>query len=489
MFRGLSPVIRIKFKSMSAKTFVFIVAILLSQILEAQNFSYDQKIGAQAALQVEQMIGTYPDSLLNAYVNSVGQRLAVGLGEIPFEFQFRVVDMPEPNAFALPGGYIYVSRGILSLINSEDELAGVMGHEMVHVTKRHSVKQMKQGIIPGLLRIPGALVGGLVNEDLGRIINAPVNFGSALFLSSYSRKQERESDELGIKLAARAGYDPKMLSGILESLAAEMKLESGEDEKKSYFSSHPYTPKRVEVLDEQAPLLNWDPRPPIADRNGLYRKLDGMVVGPNPSQGIFSGHVFMHPDLNISVTFPENWESLNVPVAVTAVEPDGKAQIFIGAEDLSGDPDSLGLSYAKILKEKYKIQLRQNESIVVNGYPGYAIAFEDLSGKSPVEVLLYWVKTDKVILNIMGMGYPAYSRALSEAALSVRPLSNEEKAGIAAVRIRLVEAHAGESLQTVCERSENVWDLETTALMNGIRQDALLQDSMLLKIARRETYP
>jgi len=134
------------------------------------------------------MIGIYNDSALNAYVGSIGERLVDVLGDPPVDFQFKVVDMAEPNAFALPGGYIYISRGLLSLVNDEAELACVMGHEMIHVTKRHSVKQMNKSILPGILHIPGAVVG-LFNQDLGRVINAPISFGSELFLSNYSRKQ------------------------------------------------------------------------------------------------------------------------------------------------------------------------------------------------------------------------------------------------------------------------------------------------------------
>ena len=120
-----------------------VFVILFSFTILAQDFSYDKKVGAEGAIQVEQMIGIYNDSTLTAYVDAIGKRMVDVLGDPPVTFQFKVVDMAEPNAFALPGGYIYVSRGLLSLVNDEAELACVIGHEMIHVTKRHSVKQMK----------------------------------------------------------------------------------------------------------------------------------------------------------------------------------------------------------------------------------------------------------------------------------------------------------------------------------------------------------
>jgi len=473
---------------MGHKTLILVISFLIAFSLKGQDFSYDKKIGAEAALQVEQIMGTYPDSVLNAYVNQVGQRLVPVLGTIPFEFRFYVVDMPEPNAFALPGGYVYVSRGILSLMNNEDELAGVMGHEMIHVTKRHSIKQMKQGIIPGILKIPGALIGGLVNENLGRIINAPVNFGSALFMSSYSRKQEKEADELGIRIASEAGYDPIKLSGVLKNLATEMERESGEEEKKSYFSSHPYTPKRVEDIDEKAPLLRWEPRPPIEERDGLYNKLDGMVIGPNPAQGVFEENLFLHPDLGIAITFPEEWDTQNVPVAVVAAQPDGNAQMFIGVENSNLKPDSLGGLFAQMLEEKYNIKPDQNKPIDVNGFKGYVVSFTDLSGKAPLDIQLYWITTDHVLLTIAGMGYASYSLTLANAAKSLRPLTANEKSNITAVRIRFVETQENETIQSFSERTGNVWDVETTALMNDIDHSSSFQAGAVIKIAKKEPY-
>jgi len=334
----------------------------------AQDLSYDKKMGAQAALQVEQSIGIYHDSSLTAYVNQVGDRLVEALGDGPFEFKFFVVDMSEPNAFALPGGYIYVSRGLLSLINDEAELAGVIGHEMIHVTKRHSVKQMKKSIFPSLLHIPGALVG-IFNSDLGNAINTPVSLGSELFLSNYSRKQESESDEYGIKLASKAGYDPAKLAVILNSLSADVELLTGEEEKKSYFSSHPITPKRVEDIDKEISKLEWTEKISIApDKISLYKKLEGMVIGQNPAQGIFEENVFKHPDLNLTITFPEKWNTVNVPVAVGAVQEDGEAQLVFMVDNSDATPDSLGNALVELIqnigqKEKQCSQPKNGKNI------------------------------------------------------------------------------------------------------------------------------
>ncbi|MEZ5196732.1 MAG: M48 family metalloprotease [Bacteroidales bacterium] len=361
-----------------------VILLFISNLSIAQDYSYDKQIGAESAIQVEQTIGIYNDSALTSYVQAVGQRLVGALGESPFTFQFHVVDMAEPNAFALPGGYIYISRGLLSLVNDEAELACVMGHEMIHVTKRHAIKQMKKSIFPCILHIPGAVVG-MFNSNLGNIINAPVSLGSELFLKNYSRKQESEADKLGIKLASIAGYNPEKLAIILERLSTDVEHLTGESEKRSYFSSHPYTPKRVENIEKEIAELQWTEKAAIApDTKSLYEKIAGMVYGPNPAQGIFDSTFFMHPDLNLSITFPDGWKTINVPVAVGAVQKDGEARLVYMINDSVVEPDTIGKAFADYLKKEYKLKPDQNQSIDINGFPAYVVSITDATGQQPV---------------------------------------------------------------------------------------------------------
>jgi len=467
---------------------LLITLLLFATWQQAQDFSYDKKIGAEGAVQVEQMIGIYPDSALTAYVNEIGQRLVSVLDFVPVEFKFQVADMAEPNAFALPGGYIYVSRGILSLVNDEAELAGVMGHEMIHVTKRHSVKQMKKSIWPGLLHIPGAVVG-MFNSDLGRIINAPVSFGSELLLSNYSRKQETESDKLGVKLAAGAGYNPYRLATILNNLSKDIEQLSGEEEKKSYFSSHPFTPKRVERIEKEVANLNWTEKSSFAsDKKSLYAKLDGMAVGQNPQQGIFKENVFLHSDLDLAIKFPKKWNTVNVPIAVGATEPEGEAQIIFLADDPEQSPDSLGIAFVKILKEKYDIQPTKDQSIVINGFEAYEVLLSDNSGEKPVDYQFYWIKTDKVLFNMMGVSYVSHTETVSAVANSIRNLTEVQKSEITGLKLRVAISLDGETIKSLSSRTKNLWDVETTALKNDLETNIVLKEGQVLKIAVEEPY-
>lgn len=467
---------------------ILIILFLFTFNLQAQDYSYDEQIGAESAKQVEQTIGIYQDSVLTSYVQAVGQRLVDALGETPFTFQFHVVDMAEPNAFALPGGYIYISRGLLSLVNDEAELACVIGHEMIHVTKRHSVKQMKKSIFPSILHIPGAVVG-MFNSNLGNIINAPISLGSELFLNNYSRKQETESDKLGINLASMAGYNPEKLAIMLERLSKDAEQLTGEAEKKSYFSSHPYTPKRVENIDKEIAKLQWTEKPAIApDTKSLYEKIAGMVYGPNPAQGVFDSTVFKHPDLNLSITFPNGWNTINVPVAVGAMQKDGEARLVYMINDSVVEPDTIGKAFAKYLENEYKLKPDQNQSLDINGFPAYVVSLTDATGQQPVKVQVYWIKTEGLLFNVVGMSFMKHSEAIANAVKSTRPLTDAEKKNIKGIYLQVATAEKDETIETLSQRTNNNWDTEITSFKNGLESTAVLQVGQALKIAVEKSY-
>ena len=177
----------------------------------------EKQAGAMAARQLEEQVGIYPGEFLTNYLDSVGRRLVSALGDTPYFFRFKIIDQSAPNAFATPGGYIYVSRGIMALINSEDELAGILAHEISHVTLRHHAQQAQRGVLPGVLTLPGRAVGKVVGEDVGNMVNAPLEAVGKTYMSSYGRGQESEADRVGMHLAARAGYDPLALADALEN--------------------------------------------------------------------------------------------------------------------------------------------------------------------------------------------------------------------------------------------------------------------------------
>ena len=203
------------------KGLLSVILACVYSISVSQDYSLDRKLGEENSKLVEQEIGIYKHDSLQWLINSVGQKLVSRLKNKPFEFHFYLADSEEPNAFALPGGYIYVTRGILPLLQTEDELAGVMAHEIIHVMQRHSVKQIQKSMLTGILKLPGNLINSVTGTQLGNILNTPIGLVTGSYIAKYSRGHESESDKFGIQLAASAGYKTDALADALERLAKE----------------------------------------------------------------------------------------------------------------------------------------------------------------------------------------------------------------------------------------------------------------------------
>ena len=264
--------------------------------------STTSKQGAEVAKLVEQQIGLYSMPKTEAYLREVGGRLVAAVNDPRWKFSFQIVDQQEPNAFAIPGGGIYVSRGLLALVNREDELAGVLAHEIAHVTQRHSARQQRKGILPGLLSLPGNVVGNVVGENLGALINAPIDTVGGAWLSRYSRGQESESDRIGIRTAAQAGYDPVALADMLRRLEQDVASQTGQERRFSIFDSHPMTETRLKDIHKPRRGLDaGDETPRGARRCFALREARRNVVGRKSRGGCLpeepvpaAGHRFHH---------------------------------------------------------------------------------------------------------------------------------------------------------------------------------------------------
>lgn len=466
-------------------SFIGVFFVIIGHI-NSQNIEYDKKIGAESAEIVEAQIGLYDDEELTNYLNTVGQRLVAEIEDNPFDFNFYVADTPIPNAFALPGGYIYFTRGILALINTEDELACILAHEIMHVIERHSVKQMRKGILPSLLQLPGNIVGMVVSDELGSLVNTPITTSSQLRLASYSRKHETESDMKGIELAAKAGYDPLSLGDILDRLSKTVELLTEQEEQKSYFDSHPYTPDRVEKIEKRSGKLDKaDARLVSAD---FPAPLDGMLVSYNPAKGVFRGDEFIHPDLNFTLEFPRDWEHFNQATAVGAVHAEKKAAIVLGLEDPSMSPEEHARNFENKLLEKHKKTPDVSEHRTVNGNKGYLVSMEDKSGKEVMYIHLLWLKMDDKVFQLIGIAPRQLETRLKETASSLRTLSEGERKGVKMRVVRVVEAKADENIEEMNNRSSGVTKIELLALINGVEVNSKLKEGQAIKIITEENY-
>ena len=447
----------------------------------------DIEQGAEMAKLVERQIGLYSLPRTEAYLREVGGRLATVVNDPRWKFSFQIVDQAEPNAFAIPGGGIYVSRGLLALINREDELAGVLAHEIAHVTQRHSAGQQRKGILPGLLSLPGKVVGSVVSENLGALINAPIDTVGGAWLSRYGRGQESESDRIGVRTVAEAGYDPMALADILRRLEHDVASQTGQERRFSIFDSHPMTDTRLKDIRRRAADLKPAAKPRVAgDAAALFAKLDGLWWGENPEVGVFHKNQFVQPVVGFTMTFPEGWKHQNTPKYVIASHPKQEAVILLGLVGPATDPEASGGKFIAEMRSKARTEPVSTRAATIGDYPAFVVTYLDKSGRTPVYLHYAWVAMRGNMYQLIGMGPEKSREILRNAALTLRPLTEVERGAVTGKRLRVVAARTGEHLENLAARTGNVWPPAYTALVNGLAAEVVLTDGQLVKIARQE---
>ncbi len=451
------------------------------------SLEQEKKLGEEEAKKVEAQMGVLEDATLTAYLDALGQRLARESPRQDVVHQFRIVDTIEPNAFALPGGPVYVSRGLLALVNTEDELAGVVGHEIGHVAARHSVQSIsRQGPVAVLFGVVSG-VTGLIVPAVGDIIGGIGDFTQSLVFAPYGRGQETEADRVGQEIAARAGWDPAGLSAFLTTLGREVDLMSKGPRRPSFFDTHPTTPDRVARTTAHARELTPAKRPPLsATREAFVARFDGLVVGPRAANGLIIGRAFVHPDLDVFLELPEKWAVENTPRRVVAAAPDQETAVLFRAVATGDDP----LEGARVVEKAIKAPVVANtQTLTINGLPA---AHTQLEAEGKVGVDLTWIAHRKVVYQVAGLAakqrFAGVQSLFATVARSFRPLTASERAGVTETRLRLVTARAGETIDALVLRVKSAWTKEEVAVANGLAAGDRLREGQLIKVTRAEPY-
>ncbi len=448
---------------------------------------HDVEQGAEAAKLVERQIGLCSLPVTEAYVRAVGERLVAAAGDPRWKFSFQIVDQEEPNSFAIPGGGIYVSRGLLALLEREDELAGVLAHEIAHVTQRHSARQQRKGFLPGLLSLPGNVVGNVVSDDLGALMNVPIETVGGAWLSHYSRSQETEADRIGIRTAAMAGYQPTALADILERLDRDVASQTGKERRFSIFDSHPMTQTRLKDIQRRPTSLNPAAKAPVAgDIATLFAKLDGIWWGENPEVGVFYKDQFLHPAIGFTLTLPAGWKHRNTPQYVISVEPNQEAMLMLGLAGPASDPQTAGQEFIQQMHARAGIDPVSAQNTTLGSLPAFLATYLHRSGRTPVYLHFLWVTMAEKTYQLIGLAPDQNRQTLRNAAITLRPLTEAERRSMTGKRLRIVTARGGERLDELAARSGNAWSPAYTALANGSDVEATLSEGQLVKVVRLE---
>ncbi|UCE86589.1 MAG: M48 family metalloprotease, partial [Deltaproteobacteria bacterium] len=448
------------------------------------------RLGREEAQRVEQEMGLVRDPALLAYVGEVGARLAQHSPQQKVEYSFHVADMVEPNAFALPGGYIYVSRGLLPLVNSEDELANVIGHEIGHVAARHAVQRLTRAAPIAILTGLPAAATGIVSPELAGLVSAVGGLAGAAILAPYSRGQENDADRIGQELAAKSGWDPDAMSTFMHTLDREEALRSEGERGFSFLRTHPSAPERVAKTRQRAADLARAPRAPVAaTRAAFLARLAGIRVGANPAEGVFDGQRFLHPDFDLSVLYPPEWKTTNTRRFVGAQEPRGDALSVLEIQSAGDDP----VAAAREFEAQTELELEDGpERISLGGRPAAQGSLRVRSSRGVAFLDLVWVAHAGQVFRFSGLcsasNAASYRPVFREIARSFRSLTRAERDGIQEARLRIVPARDGETLAAFAARTGSTWTPEELAVANALETGMRLRGGQPVKVPVLERY-
>lgn len=445
--------------------------------------------GAPATLgrQLEEQVGIYADDYLGNYVDGVGRRLVAEFGRDRYAFRFRVTDQAEPAAYATPEGHLYFSRGLLALLNSEDELAGLLAHQIAHVTAGDPGNRAGAGLAAALA--PGGRVfETIVRPDLLEVMGPAVAAIGGWSAGAYSSEQERRADEAGMALVARAGYDPAGLPAVLSTL---QRLHAAADaDMSAFFDTHPIGSGRLAAATGFAATQTWRAAPKFApDRASFLRYLDRLVWGPgNPTQGVFEGQRFLQPDLAFTLEFPAGWRTVNTPRFVGAFAPANAALLIVGTAGGSPDPSEQARAFVEELEDRTGQVPLESRPLQLGGWPGHLVRIADDGPGGPSSIAYLWVRSPRLMFQLIGAGPARYEGELAGAVESLRPLDPAERDAVSWMRLAIAETTAGETLEELSARTANAWTPAFTAVANGLPEDPALPTGTLVKIVGRSRY-
>ncbi len=447
----------------------------LSLVSESQEIA----MGKEADPSIVAEYGVYDDAKLAAYVDGIGQSMAKLSHRPTLQFTFRLMDTPVVNAFALPGGFVYFTRGILAHFNSEAELAGVMGHEIGHVTASHGREQMSKAQLATL----GLGIGTILSEDFRRFSDI-AQAGVGLIFLKFSRDNESESDLLGVEYSTRAGYDAHHMARFFRTISRITEQAGGGPP--TFLSTHPNPENREQRVEALA--TEWQQKVPGpkggTDRAAYLRRIDGIVYGEDPRQGFVENGYFYHPELRFQFSVPAKWQVVNQPSQVQMVSPEQNAGIQFSLGK-GASPQEAAQTFAA----NAKAEVLRNQATQVNGLRAHLLISNLQTQSGVLRVLSYFIQMDDKIYMFHGYTSPtlfdtivptleqvmkSFDRLRNQAALSKQPQR---------IKIMTVD-QPGDLKQILTRFGVKPEELEELAIVNGMYLQDKLQRGDLVKVVK-----
>ncbi|NNE27732.1 MAG: M48 family metalloprotease [Saprospiraceae bacterium] len=448
--------------------------------------SQEKAIGAQSDPGIVQAYGLYEDDQMQAFINEKGQEMVKFSHRPDLEFNFKLLDSPVVNAFAVPGGYVYFTRGIMAHFNNEAEFAGVLGHEIGHVTARHSAKQYSNQMLAQV----GLMVGVVANEKF-REFAYDISQGVGLLFLKFGRDHESQSDELGVQYSTAAGYDAHEMADFFQTLN-RLQQKAGVTIP-DFLSTHPNPVNRYNKVHRHADKAqaNMDKSKLKINRDSYLAMIDGMIYGDDPKQGYVDNNVFYHPELKFEFPFPQEWILQNTPSQVQIISPDNNAlMIFTFAQGNTLE------AAAQAATEQFNLTVLESQRTNVNGMPAYAMVSEQKPDpqangpgqqQEPIRLMSYFIQYDQLIYVFHGISlkseFNGYTQNFKQTMTSFKKLTDPRRINVQPTRLVIKTTNQSGPLNTILQRLGAEYnDLEELSIINGMTLEETVQSGSKLKL-------
>ena len=437
-------------------------------------------LGKEADQSVGQTYGFYENPALSEYVNRIGQSISKNTQRPNNEYHFKVLDTPVINAFAVPGGYVYVTRGILAYMNDEAELAGVIGHELGHENARHIAQQMSRQQVAQL----GFNVGIILSEDFRKYAGLAQLGASMLFLK-FSRDDERQADDLGVEYGSKSGYDTYRMAAFFQTL--ERLNPAGGSGLPDWFSTHPNPANRVTAVKNKT--AEWRQKlngtQYAIKRDHYLKTVSGIVFGEDPRQGYVEGSAFYHPTMRFTFPVPSGWKVNNTPSQVQIVSDKQDAVILL----MQDKATSVSIAADQFIQEA-KAAVQSREKLAVNNFQAEKVVARLISGQDTLRTMSYFIAKGGAVYAFHGMTrwnqYSQYSPTFSRTLGGFKNLDDPSKINVTPETLIVKTVTRTGSLETVLKQfgtPDN--ELENQAVLNGMNLADNVNAGTLIKIVAR----
>lgn len=444
---------------------------------EAQEIA----MGKESDPQIIAFFGSYDNPALQKFINEKGQEMVKVSHRTKITYQFKIVDSPVINAFATPGGYVYFTRGIMAHFNNEAEFAGVLGHEIGHITARHSVIQQRNAMLGQL----GIIAGVILVPELSQFVE-PLSSGMQLALMSFGREAERESDKLGVEYSSRIGYDASEMAGFFKTLERQEKAAGGE-KIPEFLSTHPSPSERNVTVDKLAG--QWKNKlkltNPKVNRENYLKILDGLILGEDPKQGFVENNIFYHPGLKFEFSIPSGWKLQNTPQQVQMAPDNGEALLMMTIAG-KGSLDET----ANQLLEQYKLTLVESKKENINGLNAIRMIADQKQEGGTIRLLSSLIQYEGNIYSLMGIAelskFNSYQAAFLSTAQNFKSLTNSEKLNRKPEVIRIKTVPQQMTVQAAFQHFKMAASrFEELAVLNGMQLNEQLAKGTLIKVVEK----